>query len=194
MIRLISIIIFFVPLSQSFGSEQSEVSNDQIQIQRNRMSAFALDFSINSFSNNYGLGGSISTPPFWSNNSIIRFSGTYNWVQGVPKDALTETWVPYGMLKLGLFSGGFIIGGESIRGYGGGGPVLLLPSGQVSGSSIRFGGFGLVGLEFFMQQNHLAAMYMELGGIGTGAKAEKLKNDPIYANGFLISWGFRYLI
>jgi hypothetical protein len=30
--------------------------------------------------------------------------------------------------------------------------------------------------------------------MGTGAQADKLANKPIYANGFIIGWGFRYYL
>ena len=33
--------------------------------------------------------------------------------------------------------------------------------------------------------------FIELGGVGTGAKADKIAFKPIYSNGFLIDVGFR---
>jgi hypothetical protein len=33
--------------------------------------------------------------------------------------------------------------------------------------------------------------FIELGGVGTGANADKVTGNPIYSNGFLISVGFR---
>jgi hypothetical protein len=34
--------------------------------------------------------------------------------------------------------------------------------------------------------------FIELGAVGTGAKADKLPTNPIYSNGFLMSVGFRF--
>ena len=33
--------------------------------------------------------------------------------------------------------------------------------------------------------------FIEIGGIGTGATADKVANKPIYSNGLMLSTGFR---
>lgn len=73
--------------------------------------------------------------------------------------------------------------------YGEGGILGLFPSSDFSSKKFVFGGYGLFGFEFFM--NQMNKYFIELGSCGTGAKADKIATKPIYSNGFLISTGFR---
>ena len=52
------------------------------------------------------------------------------------------------------------------------------------------GGYGLFGFEFFMNSRN--NYFIEIGGVGTGAVADKVANSPIYSNGLLINVGFRH--
>ncbi|MEO0332135.1 MAG: hypothetical protein AAF223_10680, partial [Bacteroidota bacterium] len=73
--------------------------------------------------------------------------------------------------------------------YGEGGIILLLPSDTFSAERTELGGYGLFGFEFYLKNN--ANYFIEIGGVGTGAQADKVPNKPIYSNGLLISTGFR---
>jgi hypothetical protein len=98
------------------------------------------------------------------------------------------TWVPYSNVSLGIIGVGGKIG-DYIRLYGEGGVIGLIPSNKFSSEQFVFGGYGLFGFEFFM---HTSSNYfIEIGGIGTGAREEKIDTQPIYSNGLLISTGFR---
>lgn len=98
-------------------------------------------------------------------------------------------WTPYVNFSLGVVSVGGEVGGF-MRLYGEGGVLILLPADEFSSESMEFGGYGLFGFEFFM--NKKANYYIEIGGVGTGAKADKIVTKPIYSNGLLISAGFRF--
>ena len=52
------------------------------------------------------------------------------------------------------------------------------------------GGYGLLGFEFYPHRK--GCYFIELGGVGTGATADKIPSSPIYSNGFLISTGIRF--
>ena len=67
--------------------------------------------------------------------------------------------------------------------------ICLLPSKELSNNDFVMGGYGLLGFEFFVSKGF--NYYIEIGGAGTGARAEKLINKPIYSNGFLIGIGIR---
>ena len=49
---------------------------------------------------------------------------------------------------------------------------------------------GLLGFEFLANQR--LSYFVELGGMGTGAKADKTPLKPIYSNGFTASTGIRF--
>jgi formate-dependent phosphoribosylglycinamide formyltransferase (GAR transformylase) len=73
--------------------------------------------------------------------------------------------------------------------YGEGGIILLFPSAIFSTNSSEFGGYGLFGFEFFMHSK--MNYFLEIGGVGSGAVADKVIAKPIYSNVLLINLGFR---
>lgn len=82
--------------------------------------------------------------------------------------------------------------GERIRLYGEGGVITIFPSSDFSSDDMVFGGYGLFGFEFFFGK--MGNYFIEIGGIGTGAVADKIINRPIYSNGLSISTGFRFFL
>jgi hypothetical protein len=79
--------------------------------------------------------------------------------------------------------------GDNIRLYGEGGIIGLFPSDEFSSEDFVIGGYGLFGYEFYM--NSWSNYFIEIGGVGTGATADKIENKPIYSTGLVISTGFR---
>jgi len=183
---LLALLLYFASIAFAAETHLLNIA----EVWKRNSAVFTWDFNVNSFSNSYGLGASVGSPYFFNDKVNFRLAGSYGWVQGTPKGQGSETWAPFGMLKLGLFGSNFLPG-TLIRGYGGGGPLLLLPSDAVSSADTVSGGFGIVGVEFFLTAEKSLAMFVELGGMGTGARATGFENDPIYANGFTASWGFR---
>ena len=70
-----------------------------------------------------------------------------------------------------------------------GGILTILPNSDFSSQSSIFGGYGLFGFEF--KPIPKFAYFIELGGAGTGATADKIAGKPIYSNGFLTCVGLR---
>jgi hypothetical protein len=79
-----------------------------------------------------------------------------------------------------------------LRLYGEGGVIMLLPSSEFSNESNVMGGYGVFGFEFHMDRAN--NYFIEIGGVGTGATAEKIPTNPIYSNGFTISVGYRLVL
>jgi len=104
-------------------------------------------------------------------------------------DNLETTWSPYSNFTFGMVGVGGTIN-NSIRLYGEGGVIGILPNSNFSSSDSEFGGYGLFGFEFFFQEAH--NYFIELGGVGTGARADQVITEPIYSNGFIINVGYRY--
>lgn len=68
-------------------------------------------------------------------------------------------------------------------------PPNLFPSDAFSSRSVQFGGYGLFGFEFLLDQH--MRYFLEAGGVGTGARADRIEGAPIYSNGFVINVGVR---
>ena len=101
------------------------------------------------------------------------------------------TWTPYSNVSLGIMSvGGYLT--DFLKLYGEGGVIGILPSNRFSTKDVAMGGYGLFGFEFFMQNGF--NYFIEIGGIGTGATADKIATKPIYSNGLSVSTGFRVVL
>jgi hypothetical protein len=143
-------------------------------------------FQLNQFQRDFGLGLNLTSPYFANDKIAIRLRGNLMYNESV-QNSIT-TWVPYSNVSLGIIGVGGKIG-DYIRLYGEGGVIGLIPSDKFSTQQFVLGGYGLFGFEFFM--NNSSNYFIEIGGIGTGAREEKIASQPIYSNGLLISTGFR---
>ena len=185
----IAFIVLTTITSSSFATENVDNNNNN-----NKVNNFSIGWNISSFSNNYGLGIDIVSPRFLDGKLHVALSTDYAWVQGITLTNTTQTtWTPFTMLRLGIYSD-HLFPNLPLRMYGGGGPLLLIASPSLASTATLGGGFGLVGLEFFLHPRNVHAMFLEFGGMGTGAAANKLVGKPVYANGFTISWGFRHFL
>lgn len=157
---------------------------------RDHANSLAVGTDLSSFANNFGVGIQVASPRLLDGKLWFQLAGDYTWVQGISGG--TTGWFPYGNLRLGVYSGRFIADGLPIRFYTGGGVVLLVNGGSLNSQSLNWGGFGLIGFEFFLDPR--TAPFLELGSMGTGAIANQLQSAPIYANGFTVSWGFKWYL
>lgn len=148
---------------------------------------FGVGININQFQNDFGLGVHIISPYFANNSVAVRLGANLQWLQHI--DNNETIWTPYQNIQIG-FRGRHSIIENKIFVYGEGGTVLLLSNSKFSTKQTVFGGYGLFGFEFLA--NQILSYYVELGGMGTGAKADKISSKPIYSNGFTASTGFRF--
>lgn len=156
-------------------AQESKISND-----------LSIGFQLNEYGGDFGMGLNVTSPYFFKGNVAVRLRGNLMFLEHL--DALQTTWTPYSNLTLGLVSGGSRVG-KNIRLYGEGGVIMLIPSADFSSQETEFGGYGLFGFEFYMFDR--GNYFIEIGGVGTGARADIAPLDPIYSNGLLISTGFR---
>lgn len=170
---IVAILIGFVQLS--YGQEEELNSK------------FAVGFQIGQYQQDFGLGLNISSPYFADNRVAFRLRGNIMWNEHLDPDGLS-TWSNYSNLSIGIVGVGGQIG-NSIRLYGEGGLIFLFPSSNFSSESAEMGGYGLFGFEFYL--NPHGTYFIEIGGVGTGAREDKLASQAIYSNGLLIDTGFR---
>ena len=143
-------------------------------------------FQLNQYQKDFGIGLQATSPYFGKDKIAIRarFNGMF-YEHPVNNET---TWTIYSNLGLGIIGVSGTIQ-NFMRLYGEGGILLLFPSADFSSKNTEFGGYGLFGFEFFMSPG--TNYFIEIGGVGTGANADKIPNNPIYSNGLLISVGFR---
>jgi hypothetical protein len=143
-------------------------------------------FQLNQYQRDFGMGLTATSPFIVHNSLALRARGNFMFYEH-PEHG-TTTWTPYSNASLGVVGvGGYIA--NFMRLYGEGGVIFLFPAADFSSESFQIGGYGLFGFEFFMTP--MTNYFVEIGGVGTGAVADKVENEPIYSNGLLISTGFR---
>lgn len=143
---------------------------------------------IGQYQRDFNLGLNLTSPYFCYKKLAVRARANMAWNEHL-NTSNEITWSSYSHVSVGVVS---IAGqaGDFVRLYGEGGVLLLFPSEDFSSSSANMGGYGLFGFEFFMYEN--ANYFLEVGGVGTGARADKIAGSPIYSNGLLMNVGFRY--
>ncbi|MBR9860395.1 hypothetical protein GYB22_06535 [bacterium] len=167
-------LLFSILISSSiYAQETSEVSNH-----------FSLGYQIGQYQDDFGFGLAATSPYFLKNSVAIRARGNFMFFEHVMNEE--TTWSPYTNVQLGLVGVGGMVG--NMRLYGEGGGIVIFPNADFS-NNVEFGGYGLFGFEFYMWER--MNYHIEIGGVGSGARAELKDNKPIYSNGLSISAGFR---
>ena len=180
---LLIICTLVTSLVQAQHSESSSVDH-----QRNVFSRIQLGLQFGQVQNDFGIGLNLTTPHFFHQHVSVRLSGNLQWLQYISSADSETTWSSYGIYKLGINGMGGLIT-KSIFVYGEGGMVVVTPNKNFSGKSAINGGYGLFGVQFLGNKGF--SYYIELGGMGTGAVAEKSLFKTIYTNGFTTSVGIR---
>ena len=148
---------------------------------------FGIGGQVGQYQRDFGIGLHMTSPYFANGTSAVRLKGNLVWNEHL--NSISETtWTSYSNLALGLVRS---VGGMNgfIRLYGESGAILLFPSDAFSTEFIQFGGYGLFGTEFLLDEH--MSYFLEAGGVGTGARADKVAGVPIYSNGFVINVGVR---
>lgn len=150
-------------------------------------------FQLGQYQNDFGLGLNLTSPYFAKNTIAFRIRGNILWNEHILlENTVNNTvWSPYLNTSLGVVGTSSRIG-DYIRIYGEGGIVVLFPSSEFSSEDSEFGGYGIFGFEFFASKDNNFCYFLEVGGVGTGAIANRIINNPIYSNGLLINVGLRF--
>jgi hypothetical protein len=147
----------------------------------------SVGFSVSEIQNDFGVGLDLATPYFLADRIGFRARGNLRWLEHIGDD-LETTWTPYAQFSLGVVAVAREFS-DVMRLYAEGGVIGIVPNEEFSNESFELGGYGLFGFEFFIVRN--LNYYMEVGGVGTSARANEQVGNPIYSNGLSISGGFR---
>lgn len=147
----------------------------------NRTGALSVGFSIHEWEDDFGLGGTVTSPWFLWDHGALRMSGAVLFKENFD-------WQPYYSLRVGLVGGSFMKT-AAIRLYGEGGFLFVFPHANFDIEPFRLGGYGHFGFEFFLDTaSWPSSYYIELGSNGIQAQD---KQGAFYLNGFTISCGIR---
>lgn len=157
---------------------------------------WAIGYTLHRFQDDFATGGALTTPRFAGGSLRVTLGGGVAWS---PHDLTADgeqDWARYGAARL-VLEGGARAAGSPVRLYGFGGPVLLALPSRLSGDRVALGGTGGFGFEYYFMRDGAdgpVSYFTELGGTGTGARAEKLAGAPMLANGFTLTVGLRWTL
>lgn len=151
-----------------------------------KINAFNVGFTISQYQKDFGIGVHIISPYFAKSKVAIRFGGNLQWLEY--QNGSETTWTPYKNFQLGARYRQFVFD-DILSIYSEGGLLLVVPNAKFSTKNSLIGGYGLLGFAF--KPIHSSEYFIELGGVGTGATADKIIGRPVYSNGFLMNVGFR---
>lgn len=160
-------------------------------VAQNRSDAFdgsSFGFQIQQIQNDFGVGGHFTTC-YLGDRVALRLGASGHWLEHIPSGETTPAWDPYLQVRIGVSSRNFVIE-EALSIYGEGGLLVLRPSDRFSEAGIRLGGYGLLGVEFHLHET--LGQFIEIGGAGTGARAELSEGSPIHSNGLVVGAGMRW--
>lgn len=163
-----------------------------------RNDGLALGFAVHRFQDDFGLGAVVASPSFLDGLMRIAAGGGVAWYPHALNDEGFEAWKGYGHARL-VLEAGARVPGTPLRLYGFGGATTLFAPNGLSSKTVHVGGIGGFGFEFRFKNltrgvDSPVSYFVELGGIGTGARANRLPAHPIFANGFLITAGMRFYL
>lgn len=153
---------------------------------KTKYSGFDVGFQLNEFSKDFGLGITVSSPRLLRESVQFRLRANTMYFEYVVNNE--TNWEPYYNLMLGSSSSTARIS-KNVGLFGEGGVILVFPSNKLSSSEAELGGYGIFGFEFYFTDGF--TYFIEMGGIGIDAVADRVANRPIYSNGFLKSVGFK---
>lgn len=171
---LFALLIFLLPWLAGH-SQESLVRN-----------SVGMGFHLNQYQQDFGMGLQLTSPYFLQKRLAVR--NRFNVMFHDHRIPGGSKWTPYVSNSIGFVNTAAVVK-DFLRLYGEGGFLFLFPADDFSAKDVQFGGYGLFGFEFNFGGG--AAYFIELGGIGTGARAELTAEREFYSNGFMIGTGFR---
>lgn len=154
------------------------------------VSKFRFGLQLQKVQNDFGFGIHILSPTFWGD---FRLKSAYNlsFLTHLNDDGLS-LWTPYSNLNFGTRYKTTI--SNKINLYVEAGPQMLISPSVISSENLNFGGYGIFGFEFFLneQSTRSASYFFELGAAGNNSRADNVNRQPKIANGFMTTVGFRF--
>ncbi len=183
-------LLFVSLLTSDFASAQTNTyefeSGTWVDATQTNSNRTEIGFGISQYQKDFGVGLHAISPYFLRKMVAIKAGANMLWFEY--SNGTETTLTTYQNIQLGIRGRSNSVT-QNISIYGEGGVLLLLPNSDFSSQSSVFGGYGLFGFEFRIAPGF--AYFIELGGVGTGATADKLASKPIYSNGFLTNVGMK---
>ncbi len=152
--------------------------------------------TLHRFQDDFGIGAALASPHFAGGRLRVTLAGGISWYPYAADAAGDQEWAPYGDMRL-VVEGGERAPGSPVRLYGFGGPSLFIVPDRLSETRVSVGGIGGFGFEYYFTatgRDGPISYFTEAGGIGSGARADRLDGKPLLGNGFFVTAGLRWTL
>lgn len=169
---------------------------DSVETIHQERDGWALGYTLHRFQDDFGTGASLTTPLFLRHSLRVTLGGGVSWSPHAVTADGDQDWARYGEARL-VLEGGARAEGSPVRLYGFGGPMLLALPDRLSDDGLVMGGIGGFGFEYYFMhegRDGPVSYFTELGGAGTGARADNQPGRPMLANGFFVTVGLRWTL
>jgi hypothetical protein len=154
----------------------------------------AIGIALQRLQDDFGISASWTSPAFFQGKVRITADGGVAWFPHALTASGEEEWVPFGHSHV-VVESGQRVGRAPLRLYGFGGAMLIFRPDRLSNDVTAMAGIGGFGFEFFVStdtRDSPVSYFIEVGGVGSGARADNLLTKPFLLNGFLIRSGVRF--
>jgi hypothetical protein len=166
----------------------------QTPVQPGPSSGPSVGMAVERLQDDFGVSGFVTSPVLFNGNARITVGGGIAWYPYGVNTAEDQDWIPFGQSRVTI-EVGRRLRDTPLRLYGFGGAMIVFRPQRLAGEMLAPAGVGGFGFEFFMTgqtRDGPVSYFIELGGVGGGARATSLAGRPILLNGFLIQAGFRF--
>lgn len=183
-IAITSILVIMLSPSRASGQTPNGATN----------TGLAVGMSVQRLQDDFGVSGFFTSPAFLNGNARFSVAGVVAWYPYGRAPSGDQEWIPYGQTRIVVESGHRVAQGP-LRLYGFGGVAIAFLPQRLADNLLSVGGVGGFGFEFFMPTESVSApvsYFIEVAGVGSGARATNLPGRPVVFNGFLIQSGVRF--
>jgi len=183
-IALVSVLVIMLGAPRVSGQTPASATN----------TGAAVGMAVQRLQDDFGVSGFFTSPAFFGGNARVTVAGGAAWYPYGRTSSGDQDWVPFGHTRI-VAESGHRLGQAPLRLYGFGGVILAFLPQRLSDDLLSVGGVGGFGFEFFAPTNSGSApvsYFIELGGVGSGARATNEPGRPVLLNGFLIQSGVRF--
>jgi hypothetical protein len=137
-----------------------------------------------------GIAIQVTTPLFFSESFSLRFTGAVQWLETYYQRRLDM--VPYHSMRTALVYNLPMM--DRSRVYFEAGSFMIFPNKSFSKKDLVNGGYGVIGAGFFFYQHPrvVVSYFAEMGFTALDTRAVRLRDERSYANGLLVTTGFRF--
>jgi hypothetical protein len=180
---LVVLLFFAAPSARVLAQQTSDAS----ELKKGIPSSFG--YHVSQYQHDFGFGIQYSSPTIFNDQFLLRARTNIMFLQRQFKGE--TVWSPYSTSTIGT---AYITRSINniLRLYSEGGIAIIFTPRAAVSKNVIFGGYGLFGFEFSASKK--LGYLIEIGGIGSGAKADKDAGQPIFSNGLIINSGIRYYI